>query len=548
MAKGKNDPKTREELERMFQAYLAEQGAVDPMLLTEETVLDDEGGETKWPKKTAPIRESKFKNLGRKGNSLMKEFKKFQRRNPSVGGSGSGTMRNGTPTGVVPINQVSQPDPALLALAGEDAAQESYNYLNEMEALPRFQFDDTYAPDSAGFRDYGGYLGDMGKVALGAFGATKPMSKYTPSADFNNMISESRQRRNMGMDQTTLSTYTNAADRIYNYDVKNIRDAAGGSGGTALANLGGASDRYYQSQDQLAMLNEQVKGQNRGEYYNAALAGESVHRRQFEDDREIEFLNKQSAGALMSDSMDNIAHRKEYEDTYLNPDSPYYQYKKELTLDTRMNRELKTFSEQQRVSALERELADRENQEQDKLESFNRQKFRINENWRNAVTEKGNYPTIESATDFKNYDGQPVVDINQKKEDQFMSDAREKQDFGYTRLEMDKMTDQELSAEGITRTPQEREVTLPSGEKKKVTYYNYGTSQAMDAPVGERTESDIALSNQFDAISQEYSKKKKELLDTWYVKDEKKYNKLLKELEAEEAQKKEAAKTEYLKK
>jgi hypothetical protein len=38
------------------------------------------------------------------------------------------------------------------------------------------------------------------------------------------------------------------------------------------------------------------------------------------------------------------------------------------------------------------------------------------------------------------------------------------------------------------------------------------------------------------------------LLDTWYVKDEKKYNKLLKELEAEEAQKKEAAKTEYLKK
>lgn len=546
MAKGdKSQQYNRDEFQKLVEAYLLENGMEDPMLV-QPTILDNEGGETKWPRIQTPVKESKFKNLGVRRKQPMQEFKRFMRKTgPVTRGSGNG-YKSPVGTGIT-AQPVQQPDAFLLALAGEDSAQAAYDYVNKLEALPRFQFDDTYAADSEGFRDYAGYMGDLAKVTLGAFGATKPLKSYTPSADFRTMVSESRQRRDMGLDATSKSVYNDAADRIYNYDVKNIRNMSGGSGGTALANLGGAADRYYQAQNQMALLDQQVKSQNRGEYYNAALANENVHRRIFEDDREIAMLNKQSGGMLMSDAMDNIAHRNEYENTYLKPGSPYYEYMKELTLDTRQNRALKEFGEQQRMSMLEKELANVENQEQDKLEAFNRQKFAINENWRNAVTENGKYPTIESAQDFKNYNGQPVVNINDNSEAALMNEAREKQDFGYSRIEMDRMTDKELADNGITRTQQEREVTLPTGEKKTVKYFNYGSSRAMDAPATERTESDIELSNQYDTIAKEYSAKKKELLDTWYVKDEKKYNQLLKELEAEESAKKEQAKLEYLK-
>lgn len=512
---------------------------VDPMVLQEFPELDDEGGETKWPKKTMGGGKAEVRDpLAGKGKGLFENLR--QRRFNKRSGTGTGTGTPVTTTTGEPMERRSL-DPAVLKTADLPAIQETYQYVKDYKQKPQFQFDDFYAPDTQGHRDFGGYLGDLAKFTLGAFGASKPIDTYTPSDDFNTMITESRMRRDQGLDPETRALYADMSDRAYNYDVKNIRNLSGGSAGTALGNLGGAADRYYKAQNEIASIDEQFKMQNRQMFNNAAVAGENVHRTIFEDKRNLDMMNKSAAGALMSDSMDNIIHRKEYEDTYEDPDSPYYQYMKELTLDTRQNRELKEFGEQNRVRDAEQFLLDVENQMQEKEEGINRANTLIKEDFNRQLLENGQAPVIETAEDFRNYNGQPVVDINKtitpqdEADRQMYKDLRSKETFGLTNFEMEKMTDDQLGEMGITRRVDDRGVT------------QYAITQPMETPPGEKKEDDPVLSNQMDVISREYSQKKKELMDTWYLKDEKKYNKLLKELEAEEAEKKRLAKEEYLK-
>ncbi|HCW08354.1 MAG TPA: hypothetical protein DGG95_13420 [Cytophagales bacterium] len=524
----KNDPK------RIYGAN------VDPVMLQDIPELDDEGGETKWPKKTMPQSKSVTKEPQQaKGRALFENLRnRFKERR---GGGRTAPVTSDT-GGTAPIETRKMPDTAILKTGDLPAIQQTYQYVKDYEQKPTFQFDDFYKPDTEGYRDFGGYLGDLSKFTLGAFGATEPIDVYTPSADFNTMISESRMRRDQGLDPETRSMYQNMADRAYNYDVKNIRNLSGGSSGTALANLGGASDRYYTAQNEIASLDEQFKQKNRDSFYSAAMAGENVHRRIFEDKLNLDMMNKSAAGALMSDSMDNIVHRKEYEDTYKKPGSPYYEYMKELTLDTRMNRELKQFGEEQRVRDANQFLLDVENQMQEKEEGINRINTQIKQDFANQLNEQGMAPVIESAEDFKNYNGGPVVDINnpitpEKQEEQKMlSDLRSKETFGLTETEMETMTDDQLLEMGIERKPNERGTM------------QYSITKPMDMPPGEKREDDPELANQIDVVSREYSQKKKALMDEWYLKDEKKYNKLLKELEAEEAEKKQLVKDEYLKK
>lgn len=514
---------------------------VDPTILVDYPQLDDEGGETKWPKKTmgggkAAVEEP----VPGKAKGLFQNLRDRRQNKISRRGTVTGTpVVTDTSTGQ-PVNYKSL-DPAILKTADLPAIQETYDYVKNYKQKPQFQFDDFYAPDTEGYRDFGGYLGDLSKFTLGAFGASKPIDKYTPSDDFNTMITESRMRRDQGLDPETRALYADMSDRAYNYDVKNIRNLSGGSAGTALGNIGGAADRYYKAQNEIASIDEQFKLQNRQMFNNAAVAGENVHRTIFEDKRNLDMMNKSAAGALMSDSMDNIVHRKEYEDTYKDPKSPYYQYMKELTLDTRMNRELKEFGEQNRVREADAFLLDVENQMQEKEEGINRVNTLIKEDFNRKLEEQGMAPVIETSEDFKNYNGGPVVDINtpitpqDEADNQMFKDLRSKQIFGLTNSEMEKMTDDQLLEMGIDRHVDERGVT------------QYGISKPMEMPPGEKREDDPVLSNQMDIITREYSQKKKELMDTWYLKDEKKYNKLLKELEAEEAEKKRLAKEEYLK-
>jgi hypothetical protein len=397
---------------------------------------------------------------------------------------------------------------AYLGSSDMSALQSSYSAYTDLEELPRFQFDDTYAPDSEGYRDIPGYLLDAARGTLGAFGATKPLEEYTPSSDFQLMGQEARSRRDLGLDQETKSLMTDQMDRAYNYDVTNIRNMSGGSGGVALANLGGASARYNDAAANMGALDAQIKAQNRQDFYNAARAGEAVNRQIFEDQRAIDMLDKQAGGALLSDSIDSIQHRKEYEDTYKKPGSPYYEYMKELTLGNRMNRDLMEFGEEQNMARYARTLLGNENQLQEEIAERERGRRNTIEQFKKKAEEEGYATSPQTAEEFDSYDGQPIVDINQPLSDQEMfgslndpsqfgisqnnrenkiKQAVENQnkvlpEFGYSRNQMNEMSSDERREKGIRRvsrhpvpyqTDKDGKIIYDKNERPVLNYKDY---------------------------------------------------------------------------
>jgi hypothetical protein len=487
---------------------------------------------------------------------------------PSVGGGGSGTgLAAETVTPIGGAEQKTEIPPFMYDDSDLKYQQRLYDYYSNQEVGPKFQFDDTYAPDSAGFRDYAGYLGDIGKTVIGAIGASKKLEDYDPSSDFKTMITESRDRRNLGLSQADRAQSYAAMDRAYNYDVTNIRNMSGGSGGAALANLGGAANRFYGAQNQLTALDQQLKMQNRQQFNQAAMAGEQVNQFGFQEKRGREMLNKQAAAGLMQSSMENIRQRKEYEDTYLNPDSPYYQYRKELTLDTRQNRELKEYAEQERVREAEQFRLDQINQSQERIAEIERGREKAYVDYKKKAEAEGYSLPIQSAEDFNNWDGQPI--IGTETGDNYVPPVEGKPsvglaktisdvsanmnetipEFGYSRNEMNKMSDEDLKKEGIERSTQKIEYTDPNtGKTETKNITNYGLSQPMDQLPGEATTSDQEYLNLETEIDKEYSSKEDEIRNQWYLKNEKKYNKLMKELQSEKREALRKRQEEYLKK
>ena len=520
----------------------------DALINTEEDlrVFADKQGKKGGGKKQPGLADKLVRREGQGIHEGRPDLTTPSPRGGGVGGSGggqSGIAGESTPGGTNAGGQPFYYDDADLKYW-----QKQFDYYRNQGELDKFQFDDTYAPDSAGFRDVGGYIGDIGKTVVGAIGASKKLDDYEPSSDFNTMMDESRNRRNLGLSQADRTQSASAMDRAYNYDVSNIRSMAGGSGGAALANLGGAANRYYGAQNQLTSLDQQLKQQNRQQFYQSAMAGEQVNQFGFQEKRGREMLSKQAAGNLMSSSMENIRQRKEYEDTYLNPDSPYYQYQKELTLDTRQNRELKTFQEEQRVKEIDQWNLDRQNEAQEKIEGIETGRKTAEEEYRNKLSENGLAPQIETAEDFNNYNGEPVVG-GTTADGEFVSpegkgnvglantisDIGENRNevvegFGYSRNEMGNMSDEELSEEGITRRVDEVESkNRKTGKMETTKVTNYGLAKPMD----EEADVNAEMSTIEDDINQDYSQREKELMDEWYLKDEKEYNKRLAALREE---------------
>lgn len=500
-----------------------------------------------------------------------------EKQGPPIDGGGSGGGTRTTPAvdsgdggGSMPI-QPSAGQPDYTDQADLPYWQKQLDYYSNREPLDKFQFDDTYAPDSQGFRDTAGYIGDVGKTIVGAIGASKKLKDYDPSDDFKTMMTESRDRRNLGLSQADRAQASSGMDRAYNYDVQNIRNMAGGSGGAALANLGGAANRYYGSQNQLTSLDQQLKAQNRDQFNQAAMAGESVNQFGFQEKRGREMMSKSAAGGLMRDSIENIKQRKEYEDTYLNPDSPYYQYQKELVLDTRQNRELKTFAEEQRVKELEQYNLDMQNEAQEEIERIERGKRVALENAQEQAKKDGVSVGVSTSDEFNEYNGEPVVaELNNpdaeytpplaeeknvalaqgdntttdggtatpglaKPADSRMEAVKkssenrnkEKAGFGYSESEMNKMSDAELKKEGITR---KENITIDERTGEKIpgtaTY-----SKVEDMPV----EDADAPGNIEDDIRSDFQEKELEVMKKYYTSNPKMYKKKMAELKQQRA-------------
>jgi len=490
-------------------------------------------------------------------SQFFKDFKRGVKKPTSTGGGGGQPIQTTANTGLASQTQQvdEQGDPILYGDANLDAYQRTYDKLRLMDPSEEFQYDKSYAPDKEGFRDVPGYLMDAGKATLAAFGATEKLSKYNPSSDFKTMISESRDRRNLGLTQEARSSMANRMERVYNYDQKNIRNLSGGSGATALANMGGASQRFYDSQNQLNALDESLKMQNRGQYYNAALAGEQVNRQMFDDERQIELMNKQAAGSLLADSMDNIKHRKEYEDTYLNPESPYYQYKKEMVLDTRLNRALKEEAHKVRKTEADKFLLGVQNEMQEKIEGINTAKKGVINDFNQEAIKNGFSPEVNNAEDFKNYNGNPILDITANSADapvipglaSPVQSQMSKNEFGMTETQMNDMSDKDLADKGIDRQTHTVIMKDANGnELPPVSYNTYGLAQPM-GDAQPKSMNDQEFLDLEDGVNMAYAEEEKNLLDTWFIKDEKKYNKLKKELDERKKAELKAKQDQYLK-
>ena len=244
----------------------------------------------KWPYQAPVYEKPKSAAAGKAGESASRKTTGSTDQIRSSGGGtgdGSSSTSSSSTSGYTPDQENRD---LLYGDADQAYLQRQYDKYRNLEDPNRFQFDDTYAPDSEGFRDVGGYAADFGKVALGAFGATKKLDPYQRSGDFTNMVNESRNRRDMGLTAESRSAMVSGNERGYAYDVKNIRNMAGGSGGAALANLGGASDRFYQNQSQMNALDEQLKMANREQYYQIAGMEEGVNHQIWQDQRQIDLI------------------------------------------------------------------------------------------------------------------------------------------------------------------------------------------------------------------------------------------------------------------
>jgi len=513
--------------------------------------------------------------------------------NGGGGGHSSGTANaNGTTTGVTTTSTPTE-EAGIFSDPNRPYWQALRDTYEQREKRSKFEFDDTYAPDSEGYRDIPGYLMDTGKTVIGAMGANKPLDDYDPSSDFKQMITESRDRRNMGITQQDRQQAVGQMDRAYNYDVTNIRNMAGGSGGAAMANLGGASQRYYGAQGQLDQIDQSLKLQNREQFYNAARAGEQVNQFGFQEKRGREMMSKMAAGELMADSMDNITHRKEYEDTYLKPGSQYYELMKEQNLGMREKRELLEFSQAEREKELNNlelqnynlageELAEsyrqeelagggmteiqRANKEQEDAAYANRHERNgttpstavpeyVNEDYREGVKAEGGTPEITSSADFNEYNGGPITnpdgtlstdgvatvanDPNTGSSDDnggYIPPQNIEQVTGIAQADLDLMTDEELKAEGMDRTVNKGTYTDPNtGKEIKTQTYNYGYTESMEGSVAPPTSNDQAYYDIENEINTEYSKKEKQLMDELYLKSPGKYKKEMKKLKEEKA-------------
>jgi hypothetical protein len=227
------------------------------------------------------------------------------------------------------------------------------NLLGELER--KQPFDDSYAPDDRIGTDIAGYISDMGRGVLGMVGASEDIPRYTPSRIFSTMVQEAEQRRDMGLSPEELGLRKQLAERGYGYDVKNIKRLAGGSAGVALGNFGRATDQLYTQYSGIAADDEAVRRQNRQLFNRAALSAETVNRQIFDDELKQAMLNKEAASGLVSDALSNIRDRRDYEKAY-GKGSDIYEYRKELTLSQRQNRQMLDEANRRRSLEMENEL------------------------------------------------------------------------------------------------------------------------------------------------------------------------------------------------
>ena len=191
--------------------------------------------------------------------------------------------------------------------------------IKEIDEALAEQSEPEFEADLSGLKQQGKYdnlIGnamDIGRGLLGAKGMLEEVPEYTPSENFQAYQQDSFNRRNMGLTPEEIAFSKNQIEKAFAFGNKNIIKGSGGSSGAYLAANQGL---HKGMQDQYASLGARdsiARRENLNRFDRAAVYGEEVNRKIFEDKFKQSMLDKQAGAKLVSDSLKNIQEREDFE-------------------------------------------------------------------------------------------------------------------------------------------------------------------------------------------------------------------------------------------
>ena len=182
------------------------------------------------------------------------------------------------------------------------------------------------------------YAPDAFRMGLGLLGASEKVPEYEIPQEFMDYKSKLREMSTQGLSEQELANAYKDAERAYAYNVKGIRDMAGGRAGVGLANLGAATTNLGRAYENINVADAQMRRQNLGMYGSALGTYMSLDRQQFEDKQQLALANKRTGAELAATALSDMQARADYNKTY-GKGSIYEDYMKQMTEGLRLQNE-----------------------------------------------------------------------------------------------------------------------------------------------------------------------------------------------------------------
>ena len=180
---------------------------------------------------------------------------------------------------------------------------------------------------------------DAFRMGLGLLGASEKVPEYEIPQEFMDYKSNLREMSTQGLSEQELSNAYKDAERSYAYNVKGIRDMAGGRAGVGLANLGAATTNLGRAYEDINVADASMRRQNLGMYGSALGSYVNLDRQNFDDRRNLALMNKQAGAQLAATALSDMQGRADYNKTY-GSGSIYEDYMKQMKEGLRLQNEM----------------------------------------------------------------------------------------------------------------------------------------------------------------------------------------------------------------
>ena len=247
-------------------------------------------------------------------------------------GTGQGRNQIATPNQIADAN--GMPTNEYMRLANDLKTNELMRRYGEFANMDPEQMDMTLPERNP---DWLGWVSDAGRMVTGFAGMQEDLPEYKPSAEMLESIADARRQKEIGLSAEEEVYMSQGADRAYASDVSNIRRLSGGSAGTALANLGSASSRYFDNMAGIAATDQQVRRQAERRFDERAGQAENIKRLQHAEKRDLAERNIAAASGLMGDAIENMRERRDFEKQY-GAGSAHAMFEDEMILSSRQSR------------------------------------------------------------------------------------------------------------------------------------------------------------------------------------------------------------------